>query len=280
MPRRSSKRHSPTRRESGKFVAAIFLAIVTAGLAGGGIYVWATAPAPLQRDKITLCPSSPPKDIIVAVLDTTDGLPGPAKTEALSILTDIVDSSPENALFELRVVDPKVPAGRIVLTLCNPGDGSGLSYLNAQPERAKQIWRSRFREPLVKALEGNLYAPSSQSSPLLATFQGIALDRFTGAKAADAHKQMIIVSDMIEHIPGGYTQYPPAELSYERFRSSPSYRQLRTDLHGTSVDILYIDRGLRGFRMKEHIEFWLRWINDNNGQVGRDPIKLQGAGKS
>ena len=279
MARQSRSRHKPKKRELGKLVGAILLAVLTLIAAGGGLYLWATTPAPTVRNKLTLCPATPPKDIIVAVLDTTDGLPQPARVEALTLLTDLIEASPENALFELRVVDPTQKAGRAVLTLCNPGDGSGLSELNANPKQARQIWRDKFRTPIIRELEGSLHAAPSKSSPLLATFQGIALERFTGAKRADASKRLVIVSDMIEHDPGVYSQYPPADLSYAHFKASPYYRKVRTDLHGAKVDILYIDRGLRGLDTGKHIQFWLDWIADNDGEVGR-MLKLQGSGKS
>ena len=279
MSRRSRNRHKPKKSELWKLIGAILLATMTLGAAGGGLYLWATTPAPAVRDKVTLCPATPPKDIIVAVLDTTDGLPEPARVEALTRLTDLVESFPENALFELRVVDPAYKAGRVVRTLCNPGDGSALSEINANPKRARQIWRGKFRKPIIQELEGSLHAAPSKSSPLLATFQRIALERFTGAKLAGASKHLVIVSDMIEHDPGVYSQYPPNDLSYARFKASPYYRKVRTDLHGAKVDIFYIDRGLRGLDTGKHIQFWLDWIADNDGGVGR-MLKLQGSGKS
>ena len=140
--------------------------------------------------------------------------------------------------------------------------------------------RQRFRERLVHALEGSLQPVPSKTSPLLTTFQGIALERFTGAKVAPSHKRLVIISDMMEYVPGEYTQYPPADLRYDRFKGLPVYRRVRTDLHGTQVDILYIDRSLKPpFSTGVHIRFWIDWIGDNNGQVGT-LIKLQGAGKA
>ena len=145
-PRARSRRKSK-KSETGKLIGATLLAFVTFAAVGSGIYLWATTPAPTQRDKTTLCPATPPKDIIVAVLDTTDGLPAPARSEAVTLLTDIIESSPTNAMFELRTVDARQKAGRVVVTLCNPGDGHDLSELNANPQRVRAIWRDRFQGP-------------------------------------------------------------------------------------------------------------------------------------
>ena len=79
---------------------------------------------------------------------------------------------------------------------------------------------------------------------------------------------------------GEYTQYPPGDLHYERFKALPYYRQVRTDLHGAEVDIFYIQRfTARPLNSGAHIQFWLDWVSDNNGTVGK-AIKLQGAAKS
>ena len=129
-------------------------------------------------------------------------------------------------------------------------------------------------EPLIHALEGSLQPIPSKSSPLLSTFQGIALERFTGAKLASAQKRLVIVSDMVEHGPGKYTQYPPADLRYLRFKGLPVYRKVRTDLQGAAVDRFNINRSLQRFDTGAHITFW---IGDNNGRMGT-VVKLQGAG--
>jgi hypothetical protein len=281
MPRQSRSRHRRAAGETGKIVAAGAIALVTLIAAAWGARLWVTAPTPTQRDKVTLCPTSPPQDITVIVMDTSDGLPDPAKIEAMKLLTDIIGQSPENALLDVRVLDPAQTAGRTILTLCNPGDGRDISEFNGNPEMAKRVWRQRFREPLIHALEGTLHGPPSKISPLLATFQGIALERFTGSDVAPARKRLVVVSDMIEHVPGEYTHYPPADLRYDRFKALPVYRKVRTDLKGADVIILYVQRILRQpIDTGKHITFWKDWAYDNNGRLNIDlTMKLQGATK-
>jgi hypothetical protein len=274
MARQSRSRRRHAAGETGKFIAAGALAFVTLIAAAWGAHLWVTTPTPTQRDKTTLCPVSPPQDVIVIVMDTTDGLPEPARVEALKLLTDLIEQSPENALLDLRVLDPGQKAGRTILTLCNPGDGHGISEFNGNPDKARRVWRQRFREPLIHALEGTLQPVPSKTSPLLATFQGIALERFTGAKIEPAQKRLVIVSDMIEHVPGEYSQYPPGDLRYDRFRALPAYRKVRTDLKRAEVTILYVQRK-RPIDSGAHIKFWTDWIGDNNGRLNT-AMKLQG----
>src|SRR5262245_42310874 len=171
MARQLRSRRSHAAAETGKLIAAGALLFVTLVAAAWGAHLWITTPTPTPRDKQTLCPVGPPQDIIVIIMDTTDGLPQPARVETLKLLTDLIEQSPENALLDLRLVDPDQKGGRTILTLCNPGDGSGISEFNGNPEKAKRVWRQRFREPLIHALEGSLQTVPSKTSPLLATFQ-------------------------------------------------------------------------------------------------------------
>jgi hypothetical protein len=282
MQRSSRSRRKRAAGETGKIIAAGALALVTLIAAAWGARLWITAPTPVQRDKQTLCPPSPPKDITVIVMDTSDGLPDPAKIEAMKLLGDLIEQSPENALLDVRVLDPAQNAGRTILTLCNPGDGRDISEFNGNPEMARRTWRQRFRDPLIHALDGTLHGPPSKTSPLLATFQGIALERFTGSDVAPAHKRLVIVSDMIEYVPSEYSQYPPADIRYQNFKAMPVYRKVRTDLKGADVIILYVQRVLRQpIDTGKHITFWKNWVYDNNGRLDIDrTIKLQGATKS
>ena len=118
---------------------------------------------------------------------------------------------------------------------------------------------------------------ASETSPLLATLQGIALDRFAGKAATALQKTLVIVSDMIEN-EKDYSQYQ-GDLSYHHFKETPAYRKLRTDLNGTQVQILYVERFTRKqIDPTALMRFWAEWVQDNRGQYV-SAIRLQGAGK-
>jgi hypothetical protein len=212
------------------------------------------------------------------LLDTSDPLPKATRDEVTKRLTDIADDLPEYALLEVRILDPAFAAGRVVFSLCNPGDGRGLNEFTGNPSLAKRRWRERFREPLDRALDRGLQPQRSETSPILATLQGIAIDRFTGKAADQVPKALVTVSDMIEH-GKDYSQYR-GDLSYQRFKATPAYAKFRTDLNRASVEILYVQRfTTRPLDSGAHIRFWIDWIQDNGGQFSK-AIKLQGAGQS
>jgi len=208
------------------------------------------------------------------LLDTSDDLPEPAKREIKTYIIDIAGALPVKGLLDIRLLDPAVRGGRRDFERCNPGDGSDLDNLTGNPELAKKRWRETFRQPLDEAIDAGIRPISTQTSPILETLQAIALDRFTGQSVANLPKTLIVVSDLIEHGPD-YSQYR-GDLSYDKFRASLAYRKVRTDLHGASVRLFYVQRLIaRPLNSGAHIQFWIDWIQDNNGRFV-DAKKLQG----
>jgi hypothetical protein len=274
---RRTRARSAAKGDLGKLVAAVALVVVTAVAASAGLYWWITAPRPPARNQTTFCPTDGPMAIAVMLLDTSDPLPEASKEDAIKRLTDIADGLSDYMLLDIRILDPAYPAGRKVFSLCNPGDGKGLSEFTGNPRLAQKRWRERFRAPLDQALNTSFVPNASETSPLLATLQGIALDRFAGKTAGSLQKTLVIVSDMIEN-GKDYSQYR-GDLSYHHFQETSAYRKLRTDLNGARVQILYVERFTkRQIDSTALMRFWAEWVQDNRGQFV-SAIRLQGAGK-
>ena len=279
MSRYRSKRRRAISGEFAKKWLTGAISLITLIAAGLGVYVWASASPPVARDRATLCPVQGPTEINIVLIDTSDEVPSPARKEALTILTDIAESLPDNADLDIRVLDPKYLSGRVLLNLCNPGDGRGLSEFNANPQLARKRWREKFREPLDRALGDGFQTQKTDASPILTTLQAIALERFTGARAEQLRKRLIVVSDFLEHSPPAYSHYS-GDFRYERFKQTEMYKKVRTDLHGAGVELYYVQRkGKRSLDSGAHIKFWIDWIQDNNGHFLK-AVKLQGLGTS
>jgi hypothetical protein len=252
------------------------LAVLALGILSAGAYVYNTAPRPPVLDRTSLCPQDGPRSITVVLLDSTDDIPDIAKREVRTLLTDMAETLPTYGLLEIRLLDPAVAGGRPIFARCNPGDGSGLSEYTANPRLAHKRWMDGFREPLDGALEAGFRPAPGRTSPIMATVQRIAVDRFTGRAAEDVAKSLVIISDMLEH-EADYSQYS-GDLSYARFKASRAYRKVQTDLHGAAVTIHYIQRqSAKPISSVDHIRFWSEWIRDNNGRF-KEADKLQGVG--
>ena len=246
------------------------------GLLAAGAYVYATVGRPPTLDPVSLCPVDGPRAVAVVLLDSTDEIPEIAKREIRTALVDMAETLPAYELLEIRLLDPKTPGGRSIFAKCNPGDGTGLSEYTANPRLARLRWLDGFRQPLDGALETGFQPLPGKTSPIMETIQRIAVERFSGRTVEDVPKSLVVISDMLQHGPD-YSQYR-GDLSFARFKTSPAYKKVQTDLHGADVLIYYIQRQTaRPINSADHIRFWADWIRENNGRL-KQANKLQGVG--
>jgi hypothetical protein len=254
-------------------IALICLAIL--GLAGLAAFYYYAPRAP-TLDAASLCPASGPNGITVVLVDTSDDLPEPAIREAVGILNDLITGLPPYYKLDIRVLDPVGTRSRSLFSKCNPGDGIGLSEWTSNPRLARMRWIESFRKPANEAIKHSLSSVKANNSPIMAALQDIAIDQFSSAAAERTEKKLVVISDMLEFT-REYSQYPKAgDLSYQRFRQSPAYLKLRTDLHGAQVTIYYVQRVQPQLDTNRHIEFWHQWVADNRGVWDR-ARRLQGA---
>jgi hypothetical protein len=273
---RAPRRRSRAPGDLRKHLLGGVLTVLALGVLAAGAYVYATVARPPVLDQSSLCPVDGPHSVTVVLLDSTDEIPDIAKREVRTVLVDLAEAMPAYQLLEIRLLDPNLPGGRSIFAKCNPGDGSGLSEYTANPRLAKERWLDGFRQPLDQALDSGFRPAPGKVSPIMATIQRIAVDRFTGRNAEAVPKSLVVISDMLEHEPD-YSQYT-GDLSYERFKSSRAYKKVQTDLHGADVLIYYIQRTTgRPVNSVDHIRFWAEWIRDNNGRF-KQANKLQGVG--
>jgi hypothetical protein len=252
------------------------LTVLALGVLAAGAYVYATVARPPTLDQVSLCPVNGPRAVAVVLLDSTDEIPDIAKHEIRTVLEDMVETLPAYELLDIRLLDPKTPGGRSIFAKCNPGDGNGLSEYTANPRMARQRWLDAFRQPLDTALEEGFKPLPGKTSPIMETIQRIAVERFTGRAAEEVPKSLVVISDMLQHGPD-YSQYR-GDLTFARFKSSPAYKKVQTDLHGADVLIYYIQRQTgKPINSADHIRFWADWVRDNNGRL-KQASKLQGVG--
>jgi len=250
--------------------------VLAIGVLAFGAYVYATVARPPTLDHTSLCPVDGPRSVTVVLLDSTDVIPDIAKREIRTMLVDMAETLPTYKLLEIRLLDPTLPDGHLIFSKCNPGDGSDLSEYTANPRLAKQRWMDGFRQPLDQALEAGFNPAPGKTSPIMETIQRIAVERFAGRNVEPVPKSLIVISDMLEHVPD-YSQYT-GDLSYDRFKRSSAYKKAQTDLHGAEVLIYYIQRATaRPINSVDHIRFWAEWVRDNNGRF-KQASKLQGVG--
>lgn len=267
-PRRRSGARRSAASETGTWALFAIVAGLIVILGGGFIWLFTSAQERPVLDKATLCPVDGERSVTVVLLDTSDTWPEITRAEVRKRLDNIAADVPDYGLLELRLLDPSKPGGRVMFSKCNPGDGSNLSEIIANPRMAHKTWMEQFNAPLQDALDKTMITHETDSSPILSTIQRIAVDRFDDNRPG----HLVVISDMVEHTPD-YSQYK-GDLSYDYYKQTAAYKKQHTNLEGAAVTIFYVQR----LRMNsgKHIQFWTDWIADNDGTLAQ-AVKLQGA---
>ena len=275
--RRPRQRSSAALGWSGFGGALLLLTAIGSGAAL--VYFYFATPERPVLDPQNLCPVDGPHGITVVLVDTSDDLPETTRREVLGQLDDMITTLPPLYKLDIRVLDIAGTRSRSLFAKCNPGDGAGLSEWTDNPRIARLRWIEDFRKPAAEAVKTSIASAQSDSSPIMAAIQDIAISQFSSVASESAKKTLYIISDMIEYTKD-YSQYPRAgDLSFQRYKQSPAYLKFRTDLHGSAVIIRYVTRQSGGRPLVDgtkHMEFWKAWIEDNRGVFG-SVKRLQGA---
>src|ERR1700757_3286399 len=260
--RRRMARRRPRQRSSSALgwsgIGGILLLLLAIGCGGGLAYFYFSTPARPVLDAQTLCPVNGPQGITVVLVDTSDDLPETTRREVLGQLDDMITTLPPYYKLDIRVLDIAGNRSRSLFSKCNPGDGAGLSEWTDNPRIARLRWIEDFRKPAAEAVKNSISSAKANSSPIMAAIQDIAIGEFSPAARENARKTLYVISDLIEYT-RDYSQYPRAgDLSFQRYKQSPSYLKFRTDLHGATVIIRYVTRQAGGQPVIDgvkHMEF-------------------------
>ncbi|MGE3142091.1 MAG: hypothetical protein AB7L65_02110, partial [Hyphomonadaceae bacterium] len=194
---------------------------------------------PPPTDEQTLCRTDQPLAAHTIILvDATDKL----EPRHRRLLRAVVRQEGQRlaryqrlTLLSLRADRPQEP--RILFSLCNPGDGQSVNPLFQNTRLAQARWESAFGEALDRAVRRAAGARAASASPILAGLRAIAADPdFTADVSA---RRLVLVSDMLEFTPGGFSLYgPQADFTHWRAISPLS----PPDLTGVQVRVAALDR--------------------------------------
>lgn len=269
--RRPRSRSSKYDGEDGGFVSKLVAGIVVVAvlLVLGGILLLSREQKAEQAglDTETFCPKEGPAAIHAVLIDRTDGL-GPIQAEALHRrIVMWARQVPKQGLFEIYEVSAEGVLLKPVVALCNPGDGSDLSMLTANPEMAKKRYKEKFEKPVRDMLAAMRTDTEADRSPIFEAVQSIAVTNF-GPDTSARDRKLIIVSDFLQYVPefSLYRGIP----DYEIFRRSAYGVSSMADLSGVEVELHLLHRKSERSRQSEDlVEFWIRWLEDQGAIIGR-----------
>jgi hypothetical protein len=240
-------------------------------IVGGAILALKGRNAAVPTDPATLCPTKrPPSQIAVLLLDVSTRFSEPQRLQIQNQLSRLRDSIPRLALVEVYTVDK---LGRRVTTpidhLCNPGTGAELNQIYQNPHLARKKWEE-FAGKLRADIDGEMKSPPHRTSPIFEAIQATALRTFGRPEYDGLPKHLVIVSDLLQHVPGGLSMYkdvPP----FDKFKNTDYFARVRSELRGVSVLVYYLVRPGVKEQDRKHLEFWEDYFHFSGAEM--EPVE-------
>ena len=246
MPLRDRDRRSGgrMRRNDGPSSLRIVAAFAVLGLLlGGGVWLYVKGrSSSVAIDDKSLCRTSrAPSAVTVILLDMSDRLSEPQRMAVHNELYRARQRVPRFGLIEAYAVDP---SGRRliepVIQICNPGTGADLNHLYQNPELARRRWE-RFDSDLSQKLDELTERPSGNKSPIFEAIQSAALRTFNRPDLDGVPKELLVVSDLMQNVPGKLSLYQE-HPNFKAFKKSTYFANIRADLGGVSTQVLMLVR--------------------------------------
>jgi hypothetical protein len=223
--------------------------------------------AAVPTDSSTLCPTKrPPAGVTVVLLDVSDKFSEPQRIQIQNHLVRLRDSIPRFGLVEVYTVDRlRRRVTEPVVHVCNPGTGADLSRIYQNPDLAKKKWDG-FAAKLTSDIDRQISAPALSTSPIFEAIQSTALRTFGNPKYDGLPKRLVIVSDLLQNVPGGLSMYERVP-SFNTFQATPYFSRVRSDLRDVSALVLYLVRPGVAQQNRDHIAFWDRYFQSQGATV-------------
>jgi len=276
MARRRGRRGS---RRPGNITGAILLIAGTAMLAAIGFGYWWVRENQMVVDKGTNCPVSGPRSIHMFIVDRSDPVSGQQAQRIGQVISDYRDSAEKGERFDFYVFEGNAQdALQPILSVCSPG--REVNPLIENERRAKRDYEERF-SMVVDRIAAELVVPTTlKNSPLLESLRAAVQTSFGPFAGGGVPFRLTLVSDMIQNS-DAVSHYKRAP-DFGELAASQVWAQLRPNLKGAEVDILYVlrpaaMRGDKQIQNRGHQLFWEQFIVDSGGSFpaarpGIEPI--------
>jgi|CXWL01.1.fsa_nt_gi uncharacterized membrane protein len=194
------------RRADGRNVIGIVLIVAAAlGMCALGGAVFLLRPPPIDAE--SLCRTGAPLTAHTIVLvDATDRLEPRHRRKLRAVLAQErarLSQYDRLTVMRLNVRRPQEPS--ILFSKCLPRPPEQANPLFENARMAQQHWDEAFAEALERALRSAQAGAGARTSPILAGLRAVAADPDFGPEIT--HRRLVLVSDLLEHDPEGFSLY-------------------------------------------------------------------------
>ncbi len=261
MPKtiRSRKSRYKTKNRRNPSGGKVFLFITIALIMIGAITLFSiiSHKAQVKSDVETLCPKNRPiSELVVLLLDLSDEFSEPQKIAVLNEIDQIKQNLYKFGKIVVFTVDNDLSrVKKPIFQLCNPGTGADMNEIYENPEIARRKWEG-FSRHIDEVINTLIRSPASSSSPIFETIQSISLRVFNNINNTSVPKKtLIIVSDLIQNVPGKLNQYED-NIGFQDFEKTAYFSDIRSDLAGINVYLFYFVRPRSSQIWPDHYRFW------------------------
>jgi len=221
--------------------------------------------AKIEINNKTNCPINGSPEYITIIFDKSDAFNTVQQAFLKKFFRKMKSNLKTGAHVSMYIVNDKsVENISPDFVICNPDDGESANELYENKSLLNKRWHENFEVPLDGHIESFMEPSTSSISPIMEIFQIVALS--TPSEAESRSKEIIIVSDMLQHT-DGWSHYKNSSNMGD-FKNGKFFNRVKTDLHGAQVTILLVRRdGAEKIQKKSLAYFWADYIQEMNGEV-------------
>ena len=241
-------------------LAALWLGISTmvAGF-GGAVYMTMNQPV----DAYALCQRSALEAAATTtiLIDATDTFTEDQRRRTTTTIAAERERLPHGGRLILVSLNPDAPwEPTELIAVCNPGKAENANPLLVTRSKIEKHWHEAFADPIDQAMAKAIDQSTSPRSPIIVTLAAIMARADFDARVAN--RRLVIISDLLEHDKGVYSQIRGGDF-WKSYAASTLPRTIRHDLHNVDVVIDYLQRGaFAGVQGPQHQAFWQRLLTE------------------
>lgn len=250
------------RPNRGNALGAALIALTMAALAGlvaAGLLL-----RPPPTDETTLCRRDLPIAAHTLILvDATDRLESRHRRLLAAVARQEQARLARYDRLTLMRLDARRPQEpRVLFSKCLPLPPERANPLFHNPRQTQQAWDASFEDALESALRSAQSGGPNRASPILAGLRAVAAD--PEFSASIARRRLVLVSDLLEHNPEGFSLYA-AGADFDRWRAQSPTEP--ADLSAIDLRVVPIDRPDVASRQTEaRDKFWRPYFDAAGAQ--------------
>ncbi len=248
-------------RDSLKATSIVALSLVI--LAGGFLTLRATQESYEYGDDLCLA-NRPLVAHAVLIVDKTDAMTPSQQAYLLQVVQDLKRELADFERFSIYAISNRhEQLPQPLISLCNPGTAKSANILVRTPSKVQAEFDERFDKPVRAVIESLDRTDEARLSPIVETIRTITLMGSFGSSIES--RRLVIFSDMIQNTHYSHFDVAP---NFDDYFLNPKYRNMRPDLDGVDVSILYITRKeYARVQSPQHIDFWRRFFDEAGANV-------------